>query len=111
MDEKVRRLLRAAVGGEPWAIEALWNAVSQEAVEDWLDGGRLRESQRLAIALLIRDPDTRRRRLGEVVEGLALPHLGRWTGIYSEIEDEQATSAQTPSVTRTSAARQGGGAW
>lgn len=88
-DENVRRLLRSAVAGEPWAVEALWDAVSQDAVEDWLDGGRLRESQRLAIALLIRDPDIRRRRLGEVVESLAFPYLERWAETITGMDDGQ----------------------
>jgi len=69
-------LLEAAKTGDHRAVDFLWEAVGPDAIEDWWEGGRDRESTRLAEALASGDPA----RVGEVVGSWAVPYLNHAGG-------------------------------
>ena len=69
-------LLEAAKAGDHQAAEVLWEAVGPDAIEDWWDGGKERETGRLAEALASEDPA----RVGEVVTAWAVPYLNHVAG-------------------------------
>ncbi len=69
-------LLEAAKTGDHQAVEALWEAVGPDAIPDWWQGGKERESARLAEALAAENPA----RVGEVVSAWTVPYLNRVAG-------------------------------
>jgi hypothetical protein len=76
MDEYTKRLLRLAISGHPIAMDTVWDAVGPNGIGGWWDDGRSQETYHLALALMIKDPDIRRFRVGEVITRIADAYLG-----------------------------------
>jgi len=72
-DHSLDDFLRSAGDGDTIATDILWESLGPDAIDDWYENGRSRETKRIADILLARDSDA----LGEILMHRALEYIDR----------------------------------